>query len=97
MPTAWGVGVLQSVLHRRLVFDAKPCEAAHRLGGDPFIQLGRHGVVNLRAVEYVNRSGDRNYRVRLHDRLGSEIKASRTGAARLTAALALFERINPRF
>ena len=62
-------------------------ELVHRLGGDPFIQLGRHAIVNLRAVEHVNRSGDRNYRVRLHDRLGSEIKASRTGAARLTAAL----------
>jgi two-component system response regulator LytT len=62
-------------------------ELVHRLGGDPFIQLGRHAVVNLRAVEHVNRSGDRNYRVRLRDRLGSEIAASRTGAARLTAVL----------
>jgi two-component system LytT family response regulator/two-component system response regulator LytT len=62
-------------------------ELVHWLGGDPFIQLGRHAVVNLRAIEHVNRSGDRDYRVRLHDRLGSEIKASRTGAGRLTAAL----------
>jgi DNA-binding LytR/AlgR family response regulator len=62
-------------------------ELVHRLGGDPFIQLGRHAVVNLRAVEHVNRSGDRKYCVRLHDRLGSEITASRTGAARLAAVL----------
>ena len=43
--------------------------------------------VNLRAARKTStRSGDRNYRVkRLDDRLGSEIKASRTGAARLTA------------
>ena len=61
-------------------------ELVDRLGGDPFIQLGRHAIVNLRAVEHVNPSGDRNYRVRLHDRLRSEVKASRTGAARLTAA-----------
>jgi DNA-binding LytR/AlgR family response regulator len=62
-------------------------ELVHRLGGYPFVQLGRHAVVNLRAVEHVNCSGHRNCRVRLQDRLGSEITASRTGAARLTAVL----------
>lgn len=57
------------------------------LGGDPFIQVGRHAVVNLRAIERVNHYGDRLYRVRLRDRLGTEITASRTGAARLAAVL----------
>ncbi|HXM25985.1 MAG TPA: response regulator transcription factor [Chthoniobacterales bacterium] len=57
------------------------------LRGDPFIRVGRHAVVNLRAVERVKRCGDRVYRVRLHDRLETEITASRTGAARLAGAL----------
>jgi len=57
------------------------------LGGDPFIQVGRHAVVNLRAIEKINHYGDRLYRVRLRDRLGTEITASRTGAARLAAML----------
>jgi two-component system response regulator LytT len=57
------------------------------LGGDPFIQVGRHAVVNLRAAEQIIRYGDRLYRVRLYDRLGSEVTTSRQGAARLTAAL----------
>jgi len=43
--------------------------------------------VNLRAAEHIIRCGDRLYRLRLHDRLGSEITTSRSGAARLTAAL----------
>src|SRR5260370_11155814 len=55
------------------------------LGGDPFIQVGRHAVVNLRAIDRINHYGDRLYRVRLRDRLGTEITASRTGAARLAA------------
>ncbi|MBE7157056.1 MAG: response regulator transcription factor [Rhodospirillales bacterium] len=57
------------------------------LGGDPFLQVGRHAVVNLRAVEVVNHYGDRLYRLRLRDRAGSEVKVSRTGATRLAAAL----------
>jgi len=57
------------------------------LGGDPFIQVGRHAVVNLRAIDQVNHYGDRLYRVRLRDRVGTEITASRTGAARLAAVL----------
>jgi DNA-binding LytR/AlgR family response regulator len=43
--------------------------------------------VNLRAIEKINHYGDRLYRVRLRDRLGTEITASRTGAARLAAVL----------
>jgi DNA-binding LytR/AlgR family response regulator len=57
------------------------------LGGAPFIQIGRHAVVNLQAIEHVTHYGDRLYRVRLRDRLGTEITASRTGAARLAAVL----------
>jgi two-component system, LytTR family, response regulator len=57
------------------------------LGGDPFIQIGRHGVVNLQAIERVTHYGDRLYRVRLRDRAGTEITASRTGAGRLAAVL----------
>jgi DNA-binding LytR/AlgR family response regulator len=57
------------------------------LGGDPFIQAGRHAIVNLRAIEQINHSGDRLYRVQLRDRLGTQITASRTGAARLAAVV----------
>jgi DNA-binding LytR/AlgR family response regulator len=57
------------------------------LGGDPFIQMGRHAVVNLQAIESVTHYGDRLYRVRLRDRAGTEITASRTGAARLAMVL----------
>jgi DNA-binding LytR/AlgR family response regulator len=57
------------------------------LGGAPFIQIGRHAIVNLQAVERVTHYGDRLYRVRLRDRAGTDITASRTGAARLAAAL----------
>jgi DNA-binding LytR/AlgR family response regulator len=57
------------------------------LGGDPFIQIGRHAVVNLQAIERVTHYGDRLYRVRLRDRPGTEITASRTGAARLAPVL----------
>ena len=57
------------------------------LGGDPFMQIGRHAVVNLQAIERVTHYGDRLYRVRLRDRAGTEITASRTGAARLGAVL----------
>jgi len=57
------------------------------LDGDPFVQIGRHAVVNLQAIEHVTHYGDRLYRVRLRDRVGTEITASRTGAARLAAVL----------
>ena len=57
------------------------------LGGDPFIQIGRHAVVNLQAIERVTHYGDRLYHVRLRDRVGTEITASRTGAARLAVVL----------
>jgi len=57
------------------------------LGGDPFVQIGRHAVVNLQAIERAIHYGDRLYRVRLRDRASTEITASRTGAARLAPVL----------
>ena len=57
------------------------------LGGEPFIQVGRHAIVNLHAIERVTHYGDRLYRVGLRDRVATEITASRTGAARLAAVL----------
>ena len=63
------------------------------LGGDPFIQISRHAVVNLQAIEHVTHYGDRLYRVRLRDRASTEINASRTGAARLAAVLKATTRV----
>ena len=57
------------------------------LGGEPFIQIGRHAIVNLQAIEHVTHYGDRLYRVGLRDRVTTELTASRTGAARLAAVL----------
>jgi DNA-binding LytR/AlgR family response regulator len=50
------------------------------LGGDPFMQIGRHAIVNLQAVETIIHYGDRLYCVRVRDRAGTEITASRSGA-----------------
>jgi two-component system response regulator LytT len=57
------------------------------LEGEWFIQVARHALVNLRAVQEIRRHGDRLYRLRVHDRAGTEIIASRSGSTRLTAAL----------
>ena len=57
------------------------------LGGDPFIQIGRHAVVNLQAIEQVTHYGDRLYRVQLRDRTSTQITASRAGATRLASVL----------
>jgi DNA-binding LytR/AlgR family response regulator len=57
------------------------------LGGEPFIQIGRHAIVNLQGIERVTHYGDRLYRVALRDRIGSEITVSRSGAGRLAAVL----------
>lgn len=59
------------------------------LGNRPFIQIGRHAIVNLRAIELVTHYGDRLYRVHLCDRFGTSVTASRLGAARLAEALKL--------
>ena len=60
---------------------------AQWLGGRPFIQIGRHAIVNELAIEQVTHHGDRLYRIQLRDRLGTDITASRKGATRLTALL----------
>jgi DNA-binding LytR/AlgR family response regulator len=60
---------------------------AQWLGGRPFIQIGRHAIVNEQAIELITQHDDRLYRVQLRDRLGTEISASRKGAARLAALL----------
>jgi two-component system, LytTR family, response regulator LytT len=57
------------------------------LGSELFIQIARHAVVNLQAIEQVIHYGDRLYRVRLRDRVNTEITASRTGATRLAAVV----------
>jgi two-component system, LytTR family, response regulator LytT len=57
------------------------------LGGHPFIQIARHAAVNLRAIESITHYGDRLYRVRLRDRAGTELTASRSGASRLAGIL----------
>jgi DNA-binding LytR/AlgR family response regulator len=57
------------------------------LGSELFIQIARHAIVNLQAIEQVIHYGDRLYRVRLRDRANTEITASRTGAARLASVL----------
>jgi DNA-binding LytR/AlgR family response regulator len=62
-------------------------ELVQWLGGESFIQIGRHAIVNLQAIERVTHYGDRLYRVGLRDRVGTEITASRSGAARLAAVL----------
>jgi DNA-binding LytR/AlgR family response regulator len=60
---------------------------AQWLGGRPFIQIGRHAMVNEQAIELITQHGDRLYRVQLRDRLGTEITASRKGAAGLGVLL----------
>jgi DNA-binding LytR/AlgR family response regulator len=57
------------------------------LVGDPFIQIGRHAAVALQVIEHIIHCGDRHYRVRLCDRVGTELTASRTGAARIARSL----------
>jgi DNA-binding LytR/AlgR family response regulator len=57
------------------------------LGGYPFVQIARHAVVNLKAIELITHYGDRLYRVRLRDRAGTELTASRSGASRLAEIL----------
>ena len=57
------------------------------LKAESFIQVSRHALVNLRAVQDIRRHGGRLYRLRVHDRAGTEIIASRSGSTRLAAAL----------
>jgi DNA-binding LytR/AlgR family response regulator len=57
------------------------------LAGRPFIQIGRHAIINERAIELITHDGNRLCRVQLRDRPGTDITASRTGAVRLAALL----------
>jgi DNA-binding LytR/AlgR family response regulator len=75
---------------RAVIIEDEPLAAqylAELLDDTCQVQFGRHAVVNLQAIEHVTHYGDRLYRVRLRDRVGTEITASRTGAARLAAVL----------
>jgi hypothetical protein len=49
--------------------------------GYMWIQVGRHAVVNLRAIEEINHYGDRLYRLRLRDRNPNHGLADRCGPA----------------
>jgi two-component system response regulator LytT len=57
------------------------------LEAESFIQVSRDALVNLRAVQEIRRHGTRLYRLRLHDRVATEIIASRSGSTRLATAL----------
>jgi two-component system, LytTR family, response regulator LytT len=57
-----------------------------RLKGEPFVQVGRHAIVNLRGIQQVWQQSGRRYRLRLHDRVGTVVNASRSGSGRLLAA-----------
>ena len=56
-------------------------------GDGSFLLLARDVIVNLHAVNEVIHYGDRLYQVRLCDRSGTVVDASRTGAARLANLL----------
>jgi two-component system response regulator LytT len=62
-------------------------QLARWLEAESFIQVSRDALVNLRAVQEIRRQGGRLYCLRLHDRAGTEIIASRSGSTRLAAAL----------
>lgn len=53
----------------------------------PFVLAARDALVNLYAVAEVVHYGDRLYQVRVRDRAGTVVEASRSGAARLAAHL----------
>ena len=53
------------------------------LGSPPFVRISRESVVNLQAIEEVIHFGDRQYQVKLRDRSGTLVDASRSGAAHL--------------
>jgi hypothetical protein len=75
---------------RAVIIEDEPLAAqylAELLDDTCQVQIGRHVVLNLQAIEHVIQYGDRLYRVRLRDRVGIEITASRTGAAQLAAVL----------
>jgi two-component system, LytTR family, response regulator LytT len=67
---------------------ARPLSAvAGWLGGAPFQRVARDAVVNTTAVIEVARCGDRRYRLRLADRAGTAVIASRRAAAGVLSLL----------
>ena len=83
-----GNGPLGSIVVRQEFATYYPLADLMRwLVGDPFIEIGRHAAVNLQAIEHFIHRGDRHCRVRLCDRVGTELTASRTGAARIARSL----------
>ena len=62
-------------------------DLANWLGDPPFTRISRESVVNLQAVEEVVHYGDRLYQVRIRDRLGSCLEASRSGSAQLATLI----------
>ena len=63
------------------------CELLTWLGSPPFVRVSRESVINLQAVEEVVHYGDRLFQVRLRDRLGTRLEASRSGSAHLAALI----------
>ena len=57
------------------------------LGSPPFVRVSRESVINLQAVEEVVHYGDRLFQVRLRDRQGTRLDASRSGSAHLAALI----------
>jgi DNA-binding LytR/AlgR family response regulator len=57
------------------------------LGDSAFLRVSREGIVNLKTIEEVVHYGDRLYQVRIRDRLGTCINASRSGSVGLAALL----------
>ena len=57
------------------------------LGDPPFLRISRESVVNLLAVDEVVHYGDRLFQVRLRDRAGTRLEASRSGSGRLATLL----------
>ena len=49
----------------------------------PFVRVARDAIVNMRAVAEINRRDSRSYSLRLADRAGTVVEASRSGAARV--------------
>ncbi|WZO98653.1 response regulator transcription factor [Isosphaeraceae bacterium EP7] len=60
---------------------------AEWLGAPPFLQVARDAIVNMGAVVEIVRRGDRQYRLKLADRPGTVVEASRSGAAKLAPFL----------
>lgn len=63
------------------------CDLLTWLGTPPFVRVSRESIVNLQAIEEVVHYGDRLYQVRLRDRQGTCLDASRSGSAHLASLI----------